>query len=170
MFIDEGIGRPTDHAYVIGAVVLRPTSRGKVFLRSTVPTAKPHVVHGYLTTDDDRATMIRAVRMIAEIARQPALARHERSPLRVPASESDADILDFVKREMQTIYHPVGTCAIGPVVDPQLRVHGVEALRVVDASVMPTIVRGNTNAPTVMIAEKAADLIRRDKSTVSALL
>jgi choline dehydrogenase-like flavoprotein len=160
MFIDEGLGRPTDHAYVIGAVVLKPTSRGKVFLRSLLPTAKPHIVHGYLTSDEDRATMVRAVRAVAQIAEQPSMKRHERAPLRVPASDSDADILEFARRELQTIYHPVGTCAIGPVVDPQLRVHGIDGLRVVDASVMPTIVRGNTNVPTIMIAERAADFIR----------
>jgi choline dehydrogenase-like flavoprotein len=160
MFIDEGLGRPTDHAYVIGAVVLKPTSRGKVFLRSLLPTAKPHIVHGYLTSDEDRATMVRAVRAVARIAEQPSMKRHERAPLRVPASDSDADILEFARRELQTIYHPVGTCAIGPVVDPQLRVHGIDGLRVIDASVMPTIVRGNTNAPTIMIAERAADFIK----------
>lgn len=78
----------------------------------------------------------------------------------MPASDSDADIWEFIKREYQTMYHPTSTCAIGSVVDPQLRVPGREGLRVVDASVMPTVVRGNTNAPTIMIAEKAANLIR----------
>jgi choline dehydrogenase-like flavoprotein len=85
---------------------------------------------------------------------------HQRAPLRVPTSDGDADIWDFIQRECQTLYHPVGTCAIGSVVDPELRVLSVDELRVVDASVMPTVVRGNTNAPTIMIAEKAADLIR----------
>jgi choline dehydrogenase-like flavoprotein len=78
----------------------------------------------------------------------------------VPASDRDGDLLEFVQRHCHTLYHPVGTCAIGSVVDSQLRVLGVQGLRVVDASVMPVIVRGNINAPTIMLAEKAADLIR----------
>jgi len=78
----------------------------------------------------------------------------------VPASDSDEDVMDFIMRASQTVYHPTSSCAMGQVVDAELRVYGVENLRVVDASVMPTITRGNTNAPTIMIAEKAADLIR----------
>ena len=158
MFIDEGLGLPTDHAFVFGAAVLKPASRGKIFLRSLLPTAKPHIVHGYFTDPADRETMIRALGVLAGIAAQPALAAHRRAAMRVPASDSDADLWEFIKRECQTLYHPTSTCAIGSVVDPQLRVLGLEALRV--ASVMPTVIRGNTNAPTIMIAEKAADLIR----------
>jgi choline dehydrogenase-like flavoprotein len=160
MFVDEGLALPAQHAYTFGAAQLRPTSRGKVFLRSLLPTAKPHIVHGYLTTDQDRASMVRAMRLLLEIAAQPALARVRRGELRVPASDRDDDLLDFVQRHCHTLYHPVGTCAIGSVVDSQLRVLGVEGLRVVDASVMPVVVRGNINAPTIMIAEKAADLLR----------
>jgi choline dehydrogenase-like flavoprotein len=104
--------------------------------------------------------MTRALGVLTDIAAQPALAAHRRTAMRVPASDSDADIWEFIKRECQTLYHPTSTCAIGSVVDPQLRVLGLEALRVVDASVMPTVISGNTNAPTIMIAEKAADLIR----------
>jgi choline dehydrogenase-like flavoprotein len=160
MFVDEGLALPAQHAYTFGAAVLRPTSRGKVFLRSLLPTAQPHIVHGYLTTEQDRAGFIRAMRGLLAIAAQPALARVRRGELRVPASDGDADLLEFVQRHCHTLYHPVGTCAIGSVVDSELRVLGVEGLRVVDASVMPVIVRGNINAPTVMIAEKAADLLR----------
>jgi choline dehydrogenase len=159
MFVDEGLALPAQHAYTFGAAVLRPTSRGKVFLRSLLPTAQPHIVHGYLTTEQDRAGFIRAMRVLLEIAAQPALARVRRGELRVPASDGDADLLDFVQRHCHTLYHPVGTCAIGSVVDSQLRVLGVQGLRVVDASVMPVLVRGNINAPTIMIAEKAADLL-----------
>ncbi|HWF81525.1 MAG TPA: FAD-dependent oxidoreductase [Streptosporangiaceae bacterium] len=162
MFVDEGLGLPTDHGFGFGAVVLKPASRGKVFLRSLLPSAKPHIVHGYFTDQDgaDRRTMIRAMRVLAEIAAQPALTPHRRANMRVPESDTDADLWEFIKRECQTLYHPTSTCAIGSVVDPQLRVLGFEGLRVVDASVMPTVIRGNTNAPTIMIAEKAADLIR----------
>ena len=104
--------------------------------------------------------MIEGVRIGLDIAARPALRAHVKSPNFVPASTSDADVWDYVRRYASTTYHPTSTCAIGGVVDVELKVHGVEGLRVVDASVMPSIVRGNTNAPTIMIAEKAADLIR----------
>ncbi|MFD5744536.1 GMC family oxidoreductase [Streptomyces massasporeus] len=160
MFHEEGISPVADHAFMFGAVVLAPTSRGKVSLRSALPSARPRVLHNYLTTEEDRATMIRALRMMLDIAAQPSLAKHRRADFRVPRSTDDAGLLDFARRELQTLYHPASSCSIGPVVDSRLRVHGVSGLRVVDASVMPTVVRGNTNAPTIMIAEKGADMIR----------
>ena len=100
--------------------------------------------------------MIRALRMLLDIAAQPSLAKHRRADFRVPRSTDDAGLLDFARRELQTLYPPASSCSIGPVVDSRLRVHGVSGLRVVDASVMPTVVRGSTNAPTIMIAEKGA--------------
>jgi choline dehydrogenase len=160
MFVDEGLALPTEDAVTFGACLLRPTSRGKVFLRSLLPSAKPHILHGYFTTAEDCDATIRAVRKLREIAEQPALSDHRRDVLRMPASDSGADILDYIQRHTLTSYHPVGTCAIGTVVDSELRVRGIDGLRVVDASVMPVIIRGNTNAPTIMIAEKAADMIR----------
>ena len=107
--------------------------------------------------------MLDGVRLNLEIHAAPALREWRREDFLVPNSDSEADIVDFVQRRAHTVYHPVGTCRMGAgdeaVVDPELRVRGVEGLRVVDASVMPTITRGNTNAPTIMIAEKGADLI-----------
>ena len=102
--------------------------------------------------------MLEGVRIALEIAAQPALTSIAREPLSVPASDSEADIWEWVTAASQTVYHPTSTCAMGAVVDPE-RVYGVEGLRVVDASVMPTITRANTNAATMMIAEKGADLI-----------
>lgn len=160
MFYDEGLGSLFDHAYSIGPCLLKPTSRGKVSLRSTRPDAKPRILHNYFATSEDRASMIEGMRIALRIAEQDAFQVVQRSPHLVPASDSEADIWDFVKQRCHTLYHPTSTCAMGRVVDNQLRVLGCEALRVIDASVMPTVVRGNTNAPTIMIAEKAADLIR----------
>ncbi|MGW7410674.1 GMC family oxidoreductase [Streptomyces sp. NPDC054833] len=160
MFHQEGLGAATDHAFHIGAVLLAPTSRGKVTLRSPLPSAKPRILHNYLSTGEDRATALRALRLVLNIVGQRALRKHRRADFLTPPSDSDADLLAYARRELQTLYHPTSTCAIGPVVDHELRVHGVAGLRVVDASVMPTVIRGNTNAPTIMIAERAADLIR----------
>jgi choline dehydrogenase-like flavoprotein len=113
----------------------------------------------FLTTEEDRASMLAGVRIALEIAAQPALKAIEREPLSVPASDSEEDIFAWVRRAGQPVYHPTSTCAMGAVVDPELRVYGVEGLRVVDASVMPTITRANTHAATIMIAEKGADMI-----------
>ncbi|MER5968361.1 GMC family oxidoreductase N-terminal domain-containing protein [Streptomyces sp. NPDC002055] len=166
-FHEEGLGRPTAHAFHHGAVLLDTTSRGKVSLRSAMPSAKPRILHRYLATEEDRAAAVRALRVLLDIAGRPALRAHRRSDDRVPASDSDGDLLAFARRELHTLYHPAGTCAMGPVVDSALRVHGVSGLRVADASVMPTLVRGNTNAPTIMIAEKAADLILDDSGSTA---
>jgi choline dehydrogenase-like flavoprotein len=160
MFFDEGLGVPFDHGHGFGPNVARPTSRGRVTLRSRMPTAKPRIHNDFLATEEDRETMLAGMRIALDMAEQPALRDIRIEPVRAPASDSDEDIMEFVGRNTQTNYHPVGTCAMGSVVDAQLRVLGVEGLRVADASVMPTIIRGNTNAPTIMIAEKAADLVR----------
>ncbi len=111
MFVDEGLALPVAHAFVFGACLLRPTSRGKVFLRSLLPSAKPHILHNYFTTEEDRQTTIQAVRKLLEIAEQPALTRHRRGALRVPASDSDADILDYVQRHTQTPLAPAAALA-----------------------------------------------------------
>jgi choline dehydrogenase len=157
---EEFLGVPFDDAYTFGPAVVKPTSRGMVTLRSPLPHARPRIIHNYLTTDEDRASMIAGVRLNFEISAAPGLKDWRRADFLVPKSDSDADIMDFVERRAHTLYHPVGTCAMGSVVDDELRVIGLDGLRVVDASVMPTIPRGNTNAPTIMVAEKAADIIR----------
>jgi len=157
---EEFLGVPFDDGYTFGPVVVKPTSRGMVTLRSPVPHARPRILHNYLQTEEDRQSMIAGARLNMEVSAAPALREWRREDFLAPASDSEADIMDFVQRRAHTVYHPVGTCAMGSVVDAELRVLGLEGLRVVDASVMPTITRGNTNAPTIMIGEKASDLIR----------
>jgi choline dehydrogenase-like flavoprotein len=147
------------HGYTIGPTLLCPSSRGSVTLRNALPHTKPRIVHNYLTTEEDRRSLFDGVRATLAVASAPALREITHDELAVPRSDSDADIHEFVKQRTQTIFHPVGTCAMGSVVDAQLRVIGLEGLRVADASVMPTVPRGNTNAPTIMVAEKAADMI-----------
>jgi choline dehydrogenase-like flavoprotein len=160
LFPEAGAAEIRVDGWAVSACLLRPTSTGFVKLRSRVPTAKPRILHNYLVSDEDRQTMIRGVRRTAEIAGQPALASVSTGAYGTPADDSDTAILNHIKRNTTTLYHPIGTCAMGSVVDSELRVVGMDGLRVIDASVMPTLIRGNTNAPTVMIAEKASDMIR----------
>jgi choline dehydrogenase len=161
---EEGLASPTRHGIAFGPCMLKPTSRGKLSLRTVDPGSKPRIFHNYFATEEDRRSMIEGVRIGLDIAAQSALRAHITGPHFAPKSSSDADVWEYIRRYAQTLYHPTSTCAIGPVIDSELRVHGVERLRVVDASVMPSVVRGNTNAPTIMIAEKAADLIRSARS------
>jgi choline dehydrogenase len=164
VFQHEGLIPAQEHGFALGACVLKPQSRGYVALVSPDPTAKPLIVHNYLDHPDDRASMVAGVRACMEIAAAPPLAGYASGPINVPASDSDEDILAHVAANLQTLYHPVGTCRMGgdelAVVDSELRVRGADGLRVIDASVMPTVTRGNTNAPTIAIAERAADLVR----------
>jgi choline dehydrogenase-like flavoprotein len=160
LFYDGGLGLPVDHGFSFGPCVLKPTSRGQVTLRTAKPDSKVRIVHNYLATEDDRCSILAGTRLMIEIASQPAFRAMVRTPFLAPASDSEADLMDFVRRRGQTLYHPTSTCAIGQVVDARLNVLGVEGLRVADASIMPSIVRGNTNAATIMIGEKAATLIR----------
>ncbi len=168
LFFDEGLTAPSDHGYCFGPVVIQPTSRGRVMLRAPLPDSKPRVVCNFLTTPEDRESMVIGLRMALEIAAQPPLRAIVREPFSVPDSDAEEDLLEFAERAGQSVYHPTSTCAIGSVVDPELRVYGFEGLRVVDASVMPRITRGNTNAPTIMIAERAADLVRSASASPAA--
>jgi choline dehydrogenase-like flavoprotein len=163
LFIEEGLGAAVEHGLGFGPGVVKPTSRGAVTLRTASPYVKPRIQHNYLTTEEDRATILAGVKIALQIAKQDAFKDIITGPFTAPdPSGSDEDLWTYIEQESMTIYHPTSSCPIGPVVDSRLKVHGVPGLRVVDASVMPTIVRGNTNAPTIMIAEKAADLIKED--------
>jgi choline dehydrogenase len=153
------------HSYQVHIDLMRPLSRGHVRIRSTDPAVPPSILFNYLQHPQDREDLRTSVRLTREILEQPALAPFRGEELSPGAQvQSDAQIDAFVRRGVETCYHPVGTCRMGTtqdsVVDEECRVHGVDGLRVVDASIMPTIVSGNTNAPTIMIAEKASDLIR----------
>jgi choline dehydrogenase len=160
MFAGEGLLEPFDHAYSYGACVVKPTARGRVSLRSADPADKPKILANFLGTEEDWAVQVAGIRKCLEIREQAPLKDYERAPYEVPDGDDDEAIRAHVRAKAHHLYHPVGTCAMGSVVDAELRVQGVDGLRVVDASVMPTLVRGNTNAPTIMIAEKAADLVR----------
>ncbi len=166
-YLDHGLAPPPGHGITIGGVLLQPQSRGRVTLASADPFAKPLMDANYLAQPGEMAPLVHAVRLARTIAGQPALKGLVTGEL-APGDDARSDdaIEAHIRDQAFTLYHPVGTCAMGAdpsagaVVDDHLRVHGIDGLRVVDASVMPTITRGNTNAPTIMIAEKAVALIR----------
>jgi choline dehydrogenase-like flavoprotein len=152
------------HGYSCHVCVLRPKSRGSLKLASRDPRAAPLIDPAFLTHDDDLETMVKGFRMTRRIMDAGPLAKYRRKDLFTENVKSDDDIRRVLRERADTVYHPVGTCKMGvdvmAVVDPQLRVRGVERLRVVDGSIMPTLIGGNTNAPIIAIAERAADLIR----------
>ena len=163
--VDHGRKPTFGHGYSCHMGLLRPLSRGSVKLASADPLAAPLIDPAFLQDPDDMARMVRGFKIMRHILAQPALAGYKGRELDKSASaQTDAQIEAFIRNHADTIYHPVGTCRMGngplDVVDTQLRVHGITGLRVVDASIMPRIVSGNTNAPTVMIAEKAFDMIK----------
>jgi choline dehydrogenase len=158
--VEEGMGDPDAHGVWVSPCLLTPRSRGSVRLASSDPTAHPIVRNAFYAEGADMERMVAAFRLAQEICAQPSFRPYAAEPYNVPAGDSDEALRAHVAATTFEIYHPVGTCAIGSVVDAELRVEGLEALRVVDASVMPTVPRGNTNAPVIAIAERAADLIR----------
>jgi choline dehydrogenase len=170
--LDEGLTPATESGISFGPYVARPESRGTVTLRTPEPYSKPRIRHNFLTEESDRAATRDGVRMAMEIARQPALAKHLRDPRAeaqrglIPLDDSDSAIDDYLRRTAFAFWHPCGTCAIGEVTDPQLRVHGLDNVRVADASVMPRELTGNINAPCIMIGERAAAFIRGQDASV----
>ncbi len=162
--VDHGRKTLFGHGYSCHVCLLRPLSRGSLTLASKDPLAAPLIDPGFLTHRDDMDRLIRGFKAMRHILNQPALTGYAGRESDVSAqAQTDAQIELFIREKADTVYHPVGSCRMGSgpmdVVDAELRVHGIAGLRVVDASVMPRIVSGNTNAPVVMIAEKAADLI-----------
>jgi choline dehydrogenase len=161
-------------AFTASACHLRPTSRGSIHIESLDPRAAPLIAPNYLSTDYDRHVAANALRLTRRIVASPALARYAPQEI-LPGTQfqSEEELIHAAGAVGTTIFHPVGTCRMGAtddplaVVDTRLRVIGVTGLRVVDASVMPTITSGNTNSPTLMIAERASDMIRADRRAVT---
>ncbi|MFA9502037.1 GMC family oxidoreductase [Natrinema sp. H-ect1] len=166
-FVEHGFDNPDGHGFSLGALRLRPDSRGRITLRSADPFDEPAIDPQYLTEGDDLEVLLEGIKLVREILRaEPFDAYRGEEVLPGSDVQSDEALIEYIRETAETLYHPVGTCKMGDdelaVVDDRLRVRGVEGLRVVDASVMPTITSGNTDAPTTMIAERAADLVRTD--------
>ena len=165
IMLDHGRNLVENDGFTVHICQLRPESRGEIHSVSADPFAAPAIDPNYFSSELDRRTLRDGLRVARDIVRQPAFTAL-RGPEIAPgaAVQTDNELDAWIRQTAETIYHPVGTCRMGAdpdsVVDPQFRVRGVEGLRVIDASVMPTLIGGNTNAPTIMIAEKAADVLR----------
>jgi choline dehydrogenase-like flavoprotein len=166
MLDDHGRNRLPGYGYTLHACMLRPKSRGAIRLHCADPAAPAKIQANYLSDTEgyDLKTMIEAAKLSREIFAQAPFDKYRGEEIFPGAgATSDADLEAFIRRKAETIYHPTCTCRMGKdegaVVDSELRVRGIQALRVVDASIMPTLTGGNTNAPTIMIAERAADLL-----------
>jgi choline dehydrogenase-like flavoprotein len=164
-FNNNGFDEFEGHAFTLGPVLVMPKSRGSIRLRSSDPADKPRIVTNSLSEPEDVRALVAGMRVAREIAAAGPLAEATaREIFPGPGVDSDEDLEADLRRRVELIYHPVGTCKMGSsdaaVVDAELRVRGVEGLRVADASIMPVIPGGNTNAPAIMVGERAADLIR----------
>jgi choline dehydrogenase len=168
-YVNHGLTRLRKHAFGFGPTLITPESCGEIVLRSSNPLDPPAIRANYLSAVADLQTLVEGVRLARRIVATKPFDPYRGEEL-TPGNkvESGEQIAEFIRAESQTLYHPVGTCKMGTdamaVVDARLRVRGIEDLRVVDASVMPKIIAGNTNAPTIMIAEKAAEMIRADRA------
>jgi len=172
-FMDHGFKKIEGHAFSFGPTHIRPRSRGRISLRSHDPLDSPHIHANYLSDPRDMEALLEGVKLARRLAAAPAFAKYRGRELYPgPETKDDNRLRAHISQTAETLYHPVGTCKMGndsaSVVDSELRVHGLEGLRVVDASIMPVIVGGNTNAPTIMIAEKAADLIKNGSSSAKS--
>ncbi len=166
-FVEHGFDNPDGHGFSLGALRLRPDSRGRITLRSADPFDEPAIDPQYLTADEDLEVLLESVKLVREIMQAEPFDEYRGEEVLPGADvQSDEGLIEHIRETAETLYHPVGTCKMGDddmaVVDDRLRVRGLSGLRVVDASVMPTITSGNTDAPTTMIAEKAADLVRNE--------
>jgi choline dehydrogenase len=160
LYMEEGLVPPPAHGFSIASVALQPHSRGSVRLRSADPLEAPDIDPGFLRDPEDLRVLVEGVKLARQTARGQPLARWfagERAP--GEHVDSDEQIAEWVRANAHTIYHPVGSCALGRVVDAELRVKGLNSLRIADASVIPRIVRGHTHAATTMVAERAAELL-----------
>jgi Choline dehydrogenase and related flavoproteins len=162
--VNHGFDNPDGHGFWLGALCLRPESRGRITLDSADPYDDPAIDPQYLTADADLEVLLEGLKLVREILQsEPFDAYRGEEVAPGPDAQSDEELIEHIRETAESIYHPVGTCKMGTdetaVVDDRLRVHGCDRLRVVDASIMPTITSGNTDAPTTMIAEKAADYI-----------
>jgi choline dehydrogenase len=161
LFYDNGMREPTARGFTSAVTLVTPKSRGRLRLRSGNPEWRPAIDPEYYAAQSDMDAMVTGLKMLREIGERPALARFLDKPFKPGRLDlDDHEMAEHVRDMTQTLYHPVGTCSIGTVVDAELKVNGVEGLRVADASVMPVVPRGNTNAPSIMVGEKAADLLK----------
>jgi choline dehydrogenase len=168
LYMEEGLVPPPSHGFSIGPVALQPRSRGSIRLGSPDPLEPPEIDPGFLRDQEDLRVLVEGVKLARSIARARPLGRWF-SGERAPGADvkTDEQIADAIRATAHTLYHPVGTCALGRVVDAELRVPGVDGLRVADASVIPRLMRGHPHAATTMVAERAADLLRLPASVAA---
>ncbi|MGH2480071.1 MAG: GMC family oxidoreductase, partial [Ktedonobacteraceae bacterium] len=164
-FKDHGFTKMSGHGFTIAPTLLHPRSRGRILLHSNDPFEHAAIHANYLSEEEDTRSLLAGMKLAHELAHSKAFAPFLGSEMDPQTwKKTDDEVLEAIRQSGETIYHPTSTCKMGSdsmaVVDSQLRVRGIEGLRVIDASVMPNVVGGNTNAPTIMIAEKAADLLK----------